>query len=149
MEGTSVGPTNPSVSAITSSKTQGATVTTQASSSGAARQIPAFFDGQLVTINIMEMPSSGPLIAHNQSINEIYTTRDLDEAQVFNPVIDAIQGQGFNPLWRQVLIVFNSGFAPRQFTSEDQIDAAAAGPNPEITLVETDEVYLCAVVGRK
>jgi hypothetical protein len=50
-------------------------------------------------------------------------------------------------LWHQVLIVFNEGFAPHQFVSEAQVLAAAAGANPEITLVETDEVYRCSVVG--
>ena len=38
---------------------------------------------------------------------------------------------------------------PHQFTSEDEVLAAAAGPNPEITIVPTDEVYRCSVVGRK
>jgi hypothetical protein len=74
-------------------------------------------------------------------------TNDLDEEQDFIPVIDAIQGDGFNPLWRQILIVFNEGFTPHQFVSEEEIQAAAAGANPEITLVETDEVDRCSVVG--
>jgi hypothetical protein len=64
-------------------------------------------------------------------------------------VINAIQGEDFSPLWQQVLIEFNAGFTPHQFTSEDQILAAAAGPNPEITLVFTGEVYRCAVVEQK
>jgi hypothetical protein len=118
---------------------------------GAAGQMPAYYEGELFTVNMKEMPedASAALIANNGSINEIYATNDLDEEQDFIPVIDAIQGEGFNPLWRQVLIVFNAGFTPHQFTSEDAIDAAAAGPNPEITLVETDEVYRCSVVGQK
>ena len=62
-------------------------------------------------------------------------------------MINAIQGDGFNPLWQQVLIKFNAGFTPHQFTSDDQVNAAASGPNPEITLVVTDEVYRCSVVG--
>jgi hypothetical protein len=126
-------------------------VTAQGSSNGAAGQMPAYYEGQLFTVNMKEMPedASASLIANNQSINEIYTTKDLDEEQDFIPVIDAIQGEEFNPLWRQILIVFNPGVTPHQFTSEDQIDAAAAGPHPEIRLVETDEVYRCSVVGRK
>jgi hypothetical protein len=50
-------------------------------------------------------------------------------------------------LWLQVLIVFNEGFTPHQFFSDEEILAAAAGA--EITLVVTDEVYRCSVVGRK
>jgi hypothetical protein len=34
-------------------------------------------------------------------------------------------------------------------SAPEEIEAAAAGANPEITIVETDEVYRCAVVGRK
>ena len=37
----------------------------------------------------------------------------------------------------------------RQFHSDTDVLAAAAGPNPEITIVATDEVYRCAVVGHK
>ena len=113
--------------------------------------MPAYYEGDLFTVNMMELSetASASIIAQNPSLNEIYTTKDLDEEQEFNPVIDAIQGEGFNPLWRQILIVFNPGLTPHQFTSEEQIEAAAAGANPEIHLVETDEVYRCSVVGGK
>jgi Beta-ketoacyl synthase, N-terminal domain len=122
-----------------------------ASTNGAASQRPAFYEGIQFTVNMKEMPkqASASTIAHNGSINEIYASNDLDEEQDFISVIDAIQGEGFNPLWRQNLIVFNQGFTPHQFTSEEDVLAAAAGPNPEITIVTTDEVYRCAVVGHK
>jgi hypothetical protein len=125
--------------------------TAEGSMNGAAGQMPAFYDDELFTVNMKEMPkgSEGPLIGNNPSINEIYASNDLDEEQDFIPVIDAIQGDGFNPLWRQNLIVFNDGFTPHQFFSDDEVLAAAAGPNPEITIVVTDEVYRCAVVGGK
>ena len=125
--------------------------TLQRSMNGAAGQMPAYYDGQLFTVNMKELPStaSASTIAQNPSINQIFTTKDLDEEQEFFPVIDAIQGDGFNPLWQQILIVFNPGFAPRQFVSDEEVDAAADGPNPEITLVPTDEVYRCSVIGRK
>jgi hypothetical protein len=117
------------------------------SMNGAAGQMPAFYDGALFTVNLKELPdASAATIANNPSINEIYASNDLDEEQDFIPVIDAIQGDGFNPLWRQNLIVFNSGFTPHQFTSDDEVLAAAAGSNPEITIVQTDEVYRCSVV---
>jgi hypothetical protein len=119
------------------------------STKGAAGQMPAFYDGKLFTVNMFEVPASDPLIAHNGSINIIYASNDLDEEQDFVPVLNAIQGDGFNPLWLQVLVVFNPGFTPHQFTSDVEVEAAADGANPEITLVVTDEVYRCAVVGRK
>jgi hypothetical protein len=118
------------------------------SMNGAAGQMPAFYDGALFTVNMKQLPdaASAATIATNPSINEIYASNDLDEEQNFIPVIDAIQGDGFNPLWHQNLIVFNAGFTPHQFTSDEEVLAAAAGPNPEITIVETDEVYRCSVV---
>ena len=123
----------------------------QRSPNGAASQMPAFYEGQLFTVNMKQQPdnASASLIGKNGSINEIYASNDLDEEQEFMPVLDAIQGDGFNPLWRQNLIVFNAGFTPHQFTSEAAVLAAAAGPNPEITLVVTNEVYRCSVVGGK
>jgi len=128
-----------------------AALAAQGSMNGAAGQMPAFYDGQQVTVNMKEMPagSEGALLANDPSVNTIYASNDLDEEQQFIPVIDAIQGDGFNPLWQQVLIVFNAGFTPHQFTSDEQVLAAAAGAHPEITLVVTDEVYRCAVVGPK
>jgi hypothetical protein len=116
---------------------------------GAAGQMPAYYDGELFTVNMFEVPASDPLIRHDPTINVIYASNDLDDEQDFIPVIDAIQGDGFNPLWLQVLIVFNEGFTPHQFFSDDEVEDAAAGPNPEITLVVTDEIYRCSVVGSK
>ncbi len=129
----------------------GVAFASQGNTNGAAGQMPAFYDGELFTVNMKEMPDNAAdsLIAQNSSINTIYASNDLDEKQDFTPVIDAIQGDGFNPMWNQVLIVFNQGFAPHQFVSDDQVLAAAAGANPEITLVETGEVYRCSVVGQK
>jgi hypothetical protein len=121
----------------------------QGSPKGAAGQMPAFYDGELFTVNIFEVPASDPLIQSDPTINIIYATNDLDDEQDFVPVLDAIQGDGFNPLWLQVLIVFNQGFTPHQFFSDVEVEDAAAGPNPEITLVVTDEIYRCSVVGRK
>src|SRR6266540_3415695 len=71
-----------------------------------------------------EMPGNAEvsLIGKNPSINTIYASNDLDEEQEFIPVINAIQGEGFNPLWRQVLIVFNEGFTPHQFGCWPEIE---------------------------
>ena len=123
----------------------------QASVNGAGGQMPAYYDGELFTVNMKEQSeaANAAIIGENQNLNEIYASNDLDEEQDFIPVINAIQGEGFNPLWHQILIVFNEGFTPHQFVSEDEIEAAAAGRTPEITLVETDEVYRCSVVGKK
>jgi hypothetical protein len=129
--------------------TGGAAFAAGGSPNGAASQRPVFYEGKQVTVNMFEVPSSETLLDHNKSTNTIYASNDLDDEQDFLSVIDAIQGEGMNPLWHQVLIVFNQGFAPHQFTSEDDVLAAADGPNPEITLVPTDEVYRCSIVASK
>lgn len=147
------GVTAPATSAALS-KTVGQTngaLAAAGSTNGAAGQRPAYYEGKLFTVNMKELPAtaSASIIAKNQGLNEIYASNDLDEEQNFISVIDAIQGEGFNPLWHQNLIVFNEGFTPHQFVSEEEILAAAAGANPEITLVVTNEVYRCSVVGQK
>jgi hypothetical protein len=129
--------------------TGSAALAAQGSPNGAASQRPVFYEGEQVTVNMFEVPSSEALLEQNAAVNTIYASNDLDEEQDFLSVIDAIQGEGFNPLWHQVLIVFNEGFTPHQFVSEDQVLAAAAGAHPEITLVSTDEVYRCSIVGSK
>jgi hypothetical protein len=130
--------------------TGSAALAAQGSSNGAATQRPVFYEGEQVTVNMFEVPAAeGSLLDRNTAVNTIYASNDLDEEQDFLSVIDAIQGEGFNPLWHQVLIVFNEGFTPHQFVSEDQVLAAAAGAHPEITLVSTDEVYRCSIVGSK
>src|SRR5690349_4304565 len=68
----------------------------QGSPNGAATQTPAYYDGELFTVNMFELPASRSIIAHNSSANIIYATNDLDEEQDFVPVITAIQGDGFN-----------------------------------------------------
>ena len=129
--------------------TGGAAFAAGGSPNGAASQRPVFYEGKQVTVNMFEVPSSETLLDHNRSTNTIYASNDLDDEQDFLSVIDAIQGEGMNPLWHQVLIVFNDGFTPHQFDSEDEVLAAAAGADPEITLVPTDEVYRCSIVGSK
>ena len=120
---------------------------------GSAGQMPAFYDGQLFTINFKELPpgGEGANLAQNKSINTIYMCDacmgQLPGGGSFVSVLDAIQGDGFNPLWQEVQITFNMGVAPTQLTSDtDVLAAASAG---EITLTPTTEVYRCSVVGTK
>jgi hypothetical protein len=109
--------------------------------------MPAYYDGDLFTINFTELPSGGETAteARNGSINIIYQCDSCGFE--FVSVLDAIQGDGFNPLWEEVQITFSSGSTPHQFFSDTEILAAAA--SGEITLTDTDEVYICAVLGPK
>ena len=120
-----------------------------ASPNGSAGDMPAYYDGQLFTINFKEQPSGGEasLLAHNGSINTIYMSDQAEAAGVmFTSVLGAIQGDGFNPLWQEVQIVFKT-IPPQQLFSDTQILAAAAAG--QIQLVPTTEVYRCSVVGPK
>ena len=127
-----------------------ATKVAAASLNGSAGDMPAYYDGQLFTINFFELPPGGEVAndQHNGSINIIYMSdAGLSDGEPFISVLDAIQGDGFNPLWEEVQITFNAGFQARQFLSDEEIlDAEAAG---EITLGETGEIYRCSVVGPK
>ena len=115
---------------------------------GAGNQRPVFYEGQMVTVNMFEVPAAdGSVLDKNANVNTIYASNDLDDEQDFFSVINAVQGDSFNPLWHQVLYQFNPGVTPHQFTSEDEVLAAAAAG--EITLMPTDEVYRCSIVGSK
>ena len=116
-----------------------------ASANGAGGIMPALYDGEQFTINLKELSdkAADAAIANNPSINIIY---ECDSCPGFIAVLDAIQGDGFNPLWLEVQITFTDGHAPHQFGSDDEIaDAEAAG---EITLSDTGELYRCSVIGK-
>jgi hypothetical protein len=115
---------------------------------------PALYDGNQQTIHLKQEPAQAQttLLAHNKSINIIYGSINPTTGQPFEPVINALpapgEGPGFNPIWQEVDIVFsNPNFAPQQFTSDNDILAAAAAG--EITLVPTTIVFECAVVSQK
>ena len=119
-----------------------------ASPNGSGGQMPAYYDGSLFTINFKLEPSSTTLLAQNKSINTIYMCDACEAAGVsFVSVLDAIQGDGFNPLWQEVQIRFTRGHTVHQLTSDTAVLAAAAAR--EITLTPTTEVYRCSVVGPK
>lgn len=124
----------------------------QKSANGIGSEITAYYDSTIFHIFFVEFSPTAEanLIAHNNSINFIYQSDNgLPGNQPFVSVIDAIPGDGMNPIWREVQIVFNKGFTPRQLFRDDEILALASGPHPEITLDTTNEVYWCPVVGPK
>ena len=118
------------------------------SANGSASEIPAYYDHVLFTIQFVEFSPAAEktLLQHNKSLNFIYQSdAGLPGGEPFVSVIDAIPGDGFNPIWEEVQITFTDDNTPRQLFSDDEIEAALdAG---EITLTFTDEVYWCPVVG--
>ena len=125
--------------------------TTQAASSnGSASAIPAYYDGEIFTIQFVEFSPQAEksLLQHNQSLNFIFQSDPgLPGGAPFISVIDAIPGDGFNPIWEEIQITFTPGHTPRQLFSDNEI--AAAVDAGEITLELTGEVYWCPVVGQK
>ncbi len=120
------------------------------SANGAASAIPAYYDHNLFTIQFVEFSPAAEksLLQHNGSLNFIYQSDPgLPGGQPFISVIDAIPGDGFNPIWEEVQITFTAGHTPRQLFSDDEIAAAVA--SGEITITFTGEVYWCPVVGQK
>jgi hypothetical protein len=105
------------------------------------KAVAAFFNDQPVTIFIIPLSTNAAqqVLAHNKNVNLIF------EANGFLPVINEIQGPGFNPLWQVVDITFNAGVAPHQFTSQAAIFAAQSAG--QITLTFTNEVDTVPVVG--
>jgi hypothetical protein len=75
--------------------------------------MPAYYDARLFTITFKEEPGGA----------------DACEPAgfMFTSVLDAIKGDGFNPLGQEVQITFDAGHTPRQLLSDDAITAAAAG----------------------
>jgi len=117
---------------------------------GSASTIPAYYDGNLFKIQFVEFSPTAEktLLLHNKSLNFIYQSDPgLPGGQPFVSVIDAVPGDGFNPIWEEVQITFTPGHTPRQLFSDTEIETAFdAG---EITLRFTGEVYWCPVVGPK
>src|SRR5205823_596997 len=115
---------------------------------GISTAIPAYYDSVIFTILFSEFSANAEanLIAHNPNLNFIYQSDPgLPGGEPFISVIDAIPGDGMNPVWREVQITFNAGFTPHQLYRDDEVLAAAA--SGEITLDTTDEVYWCPVIG--
>ena len=120
------------------------------SANGRASVIPAYYDGDLFKVQFVEFSPAAEqrLLQHNTSLNFIYQSDPgLPGGEPFISVIDAVPGDGFNPIWEEVQITFNPGFEPVQLTSDDEVlEAAQQG---EITLTDTEEFYRCSVVGPK
>jgi hypothetical protein len=118
--------------------------------SGAASAIPAYYDGNLLTIHFVEFSPQAEkaLLQHNTSLNFIYQSDPgLPGGQPFVSVIDAVPGDGFNPIWEEVQVTFTPGHVPHQLFSDDEVLNAAL--NGEVDLTFTGEVYWCPVVGKK
>jgi len=117
-------------------------------SRGSGRTIPAYYDHNLFNIQFVEFSAAAEkaLLQHNTALNFIYQSDPgLPGGQPFISVIDAVPGDGFNPIWEEVQVTFTEGHTPRQLFSDDEIETAF--DSGEIDLEFTGEVYWCPVVG--
>jgi hypothetical protein len=112
---------------------------------GHGGDMPAYYDAQLFTINFKLLK---PDMHKNPSFNIIYQCDQcVNNGFNFVSVLDAIQGDGFNPIWEEQQITFQPGVPFQQFTSDT--DVLAAAQQGLITITDTDEFYRCSVVGPK
>lgn len=119
------------------------------SMNGVGGAMPAYYDGTLYTVNFKLMPANAQtaLHTHNGQFNIVYQSDPgLPGGLPFVQVLDAIQRDGFNPIWEEWQITFTAGHTPRQLYSDTEVLAAAA--SGEITLTDTDEMYRCSVIGK-
>jgi hypothetical protein len=83
--------------------------------------------------------AAAALAAHNGQLNTIFIFPDMSNLDV----VDAIQTEGFNPLWQEVEVTWN--VTPYLLCSDDQIfEAEMRG---DVTLTTTGELESCPVVG--
>jgi len=72
---------------------------------GISTEIPTYYDSAIFKIFFAEFSPNAAknLITHNNSLNFIYQSDNgLPGDQPFISVIDAIPGDGMNPVWREV-----------------------------------------------
>ncbi len=112
----------------------------------------AYFDRKLTQINYKTFDDEAArmLLDQHKSLNVIYTSDEPlkvvgNSKKLFVPVIDVIGDAEVHTVWLEEQITFNPGFTPHQFFSDEQIDAAASGANPEITIAPTGVVYRCSL----
>ena len=117
---------------------------------GRAGTMPALYDDQPFTVNFIELSPGGEqaTLAHKRSINTIYMPDDcMPGGAMFVSVLDAIQGDGFNPLWLEVQVVFdNPDFACQQ------LDIGYRNPRrcrcgARHTRTDHGKCYRCSVLG--
>lgn len=123
---------------------------TNASASSSLRTNPTapmaielvYYDSMLVKMKLEQFRDkpSESLLTHKRDLNILYMSNG------FITVANAIQGDGYNAIWNAVEIGFVAGVTPRQFYSEAEILAAAAGKNPEILLSSSTKIYRGAII---
>lgn len=137
-----VDPSSTTTSKATMNNSLNTTSALNSNPNGVSGVTNVYYDSQLFMMNskLFTAQPGSSISTNNKSMNILY------ESDGFVTVTNAIQNDGYNALWQEVDIAFNSGFTPHQFYRDDDIVNAASGSNPEITLVPTNEIYRCAII---
>ena len=86
-------------------------------------------------------PTAFDLTQYGITVEDV--RRNLSPAALYT---EGIQGDGFNPLWQEVQVIFTPASGCKQFFSDTAIlDARDAH---QVTLRTTTELYRCSVVGK-
>ena len=94
---------------------------------------PAYYDGQLFTVNMTELPDSFRVAIRRRDIDEIYATNDWTRTD-FIPVI--VPSSDVHPLW--TILIVSSAICASSVRLRRQSGAAA---DPTLIMLVTDEVY--------
>ena len=95
--------------------------------------------------------TSASIIAHLPAMNIVYryqgTVNDnsTHTTNAFVPVLKIKANP--NAVWREYIITFNQGYTPYQFTKSEDVESAASGNHPRITVLPTNTVYRISTNG--
>src|SRR5204862_4680981 len=82
---------------------------------GSGGDMPAFYDAQLFTINFKLLK---PDLHNNPSFNTIYQCDSSAQSGLnFISVLDAIQGDGVNPIWEEGQVTVHAGCTAGELSS--------------------------------
>src|SRR5215471_12030409 len=95
------------------------------STNGIASEIQAYYDCSLLNILFVKFTGTAAanLVQHNKSINIIWQQDPSVPADENHPVINAIPGDGFNPVWQEMQIKIVAGRNPGQLCRDDDVNA--------------------------
>lgn len=102
--------------------------------------VEGFFDGQVV-----EYFDFGPIeLAEGNALAPIWVVTNGTAEQM--NIIDTVPGdEDYSPLWQVIEVSFADGVEPRTLRSRTEVEEAEAAG--EVTLVETETVVNCPVLG--
>jgi hypothetical protein len=99
---------------------------------GRASAMPGYFDCEIHTILHKDIPEKAAeaLAEHNAQVNLLFVFPEDDSVNLM--VVDAIQGPGYNPLWQEVEVTWNTTPLSRVLCRPDIRGCRKGGPEPRV-----------------